>query len=61
MAIQEDGTLGARAIQDAPSSHPWQWLATIIGAVIICFAVVATAGTLMNGGTARLTATVNAF
>lgn len=50
MAIQEDGTLGARAIQDAPSSHPWQWLATIIGAVIICFAVVATAGTLMNGG-----------
>jgi hypothetical protein len=50
MPIQEDGTLGVRRPEDAPSSHPWRWLATFIGAVIICFAVVATAGTLMNGG-----------
>ena len=50
MSIQEDGTLGAHPVRDAPSSHPWRWLATIIGAVIICFAIVATAGTLMNGG-----------
>jgi len=50
MSIQKDGTLGVRRPQDAPGSHPWQWLATILGAVIICFAIVATAGTLMNGG-----------
>jgi hypothetical protein len=50
MSIQEDGTLGVRPVRDAPTSHPWRWLATIICAVIICFAIVATAGTLMNGG-----------
>jgi len=50
MPIQEDGTLGVRRPEDAPSSHPWHLLATFIGAVIICFAVVATAGMLMNGG-----------
>jgi hypothetical protein len=50
MSIQEDGTFGVRPVREAPTSHPWRWLATIIGAVIICFAIVATAGTLMNGG-----------
>ena len=50
MSIQEDGTLGVRPVQDAPTSHPWRWLATIIGAVVVCFAIVASVGTLMNGG-----------
>jgi hypothetical protein len=50
MSIREDGTLGVRPVRDAPTSHPWRWLATIIGAVIICFAIVATVGTLMNAG-----------
>ena len=50
MSPQQHGTLGVRRPEDAPGSHPWQWLATILGAVIICFAIVATAGTLMNGG-----------
>lgn len=50
MPIQEDGTLGVRRPEDAPSSHPWRWLATILSAIIVCFVLVATAGTLMNGG-----------
>lgn len=50
MQMQKDGTLGVRPIQDAPTSHPWRWLATIIGAAIICFVIVAAAGALMNGG-----------
>jgi hypothetical protein len=50
MSIQNDGSLGVRRPEDAPGNHPWRWLATILGAVIICFAIVAMAGTLMNGG-----------
>ncbi len=50
MSIQKDGTLGVRGPEDAPGSHRWRWLATIISAIIICIALVATAGTLMNGG-----------
>jgi len=50
MSIQQDGSLGVRPIDEAPSSHPWRWLATILCAVVICFAIVATAGTFVNGG-----------
>lgn len=50
MSVQEDGTLGVRPVKDAPTSHPWLWLAAIIGAVIICFAAVASVGTFVNGG-----------
>ncbi len=42
MSIQEDGPLGGRPVEEAPTSHPWRWLATIVGAVVICFAIVAT-------------------
>jgi hypothetical protein len=48
--MQEDGTIGARRIEDAPTSHPWRWLATILCAAIICFAIVASVGTFVNGG-----------
>ena len=50
MSIQQVGTLGQRPIEAAPSSHPWRWLTTILGAVIVCFAIVATVGTFVNGG-----------
>ncbi len=50
MSIQEDGTIGVRPIKGAPTSHPWRWLATILGAVVICFTIVATVGTFVNGG-----------
>jgi hypothetical protein len=50
MSIQEDGTLGHRPIANAPSSHPWRWLATIICGAIICFALVAIVGTFVTGG-----------
>jgi hypothetical protein len=49
MPIQEDGSLGVRHVEDAPTSHPWRWLATIIGAIVVCIVLVATASTLMNG------------
>jgi hypothetical protein len=48
--MREDGTLGRRPISQAPTSHPWRWLATIIVAVIVCFTIVATVGTFVNGG-----------
>lgn len=50
MSLQQDGTLGTRPIEQAPTSHPWRWLVTIIGAVVVCFAIVAGVGTFVNGG-----------
>jgi hypothetical protein len=50
MSIREDGTLEVRPVGDAPTSHPWRWLATIICGAVICFGLVAMAGTLMDGG-----------
>jgi hypothetical protein len=50
MSIREDGTLGQRPLSEAPTSHPWRWLATIICGAIICFALVATIGTFVTGG-----------
>jgi hypothetical protein len=48
MSFQEDGTV--RVAHDYEGNHPWKWLATIVCAVIICFAAVTTAGTFINGG-----------
>ncbi len=50
MSVQEDVTFRVRPVKDAPTSHPWLWLAAIIGTVIICFAAVAIAGTPINSG-----------
>lgn len=50
MTIREDGTLGVRRPEDAPSNQPWRWLATFICAVIICLIAVASVGTFINGG-----------
>ena len=50
MSWERNGTIGARPIEDAPTSHPWRWLATIVVAAIFCFAVVAAVGGFVNGG-----------
>jgi hypothetical protein len=50
MTFQQDGT--TRIAGDSAGNHPWTWLAAIAGAVIICFALVATVGTFINSGLA---------
>jgi hypothetical protein len=49
MQISKDGTIGARRIEDAPTSHPWRWLSTVICGAIICFVAVAAARSLFGG------------
>jgi len=49
MQVSHDGMIGVRRIEDAPTSHPWQWLGTIIISAIVCFAAVAFAASLANG------------
>ena len=49
MDTQRDGTLGARRIEDAPISRPWQWLGLILIGPIICFGAVATVVAAVNG------------
>jgi hypothetical protein len=49
MQISHDVTIGVRRVEDAPTSHPWQWVGTIIIGAIVCFAVVAFVARLVDG------------
>ncbi len=48
MPVQQDGVLGTRRLEDAPTNHPWQWLSLIIFGAVICGALVATLAALVG-------------
>jgi hypothetical protein len=49
MSLTKEATIITRRPEDSAGNHPWQWLALFFGWMVVCYAILAAAGSVVNG------------